>query len=605
MSIASELSTLAQNKASIKAAIESKSPLIPPAGDMSQWPTSVSSIQTNSVYEYQRPLDWPDLEAILAAHPASEKGYGYAYAMLVYGHYPLSPNCYIQVPSKQAGCRHYVTSWGLDEDTPNAQQTWYLTEEGGYSEYEWIVVYTDGAEDITLWGPNYSPYYWRWLLWFYSPGGTITTTYGFDGIVSMREITAKKIIGMADALCFGQAGETQRIDVETHQFSSTNRINADFVPYGVNNVSIKYEFPNELTDYHQAFQDVAILTSIDTSSWPSLSAAKNTNTMFKGIFWLKSLDLSRQTFENVTNGAYMFYNDYCLENLGTSAWTLSNLQNAQQMFDSCKSLKTLDTSNWHTGELTTAYNMFYSCTQLLSIDMSQADPTQLTSTTNMFAYCSYLKYVNLSSWTFSSVQQATNMFNYDYVLEKIDLQSFAPNQLTTTQNMFLYCYNLNDIDTSNWCLSSLKNVQNMFHTCRSLSYLNTSNWDMHNVITAISLFDTCISLQEIDMSNWCLSSVTSIGSMFNSCAALSSIIGSNTVAADGSINGSTAYWGNGPKITFYLNSSNLLTHDSLLFLMYWVPSISNNQTIQIGTTNKAKLTAEEIAIATAKGWSVT
>lgn len=142
--------------------------------------------------------------------------------------------------------------------------------------------------------------------------------------------------------------------------------------------------------------------------------------------------------------------------------------------------------------------------------------------------------------------------------------------------MFLYCYNLNDIDTSNWCLSSLKNVQNMFHTCRSLSYLNTSNWDMHNVITAISLFDTCISLQEIDMSNWCLSSVTSIGSMFNSCAALSSIIGSNTVAADGSINGSTAYWGNGPKITFYLNSSNLLTHDSLLFLMYWVPSISNN-----------------------------
>ena len=39
--------------------------------------------------------------------------------------------------------------------------------------------------------------------------------------------------------------------------------------------------------------------------------------------------------------------------------------------------------------------------------------------------------------------------------------------------------------------------------------------------------------------------------------------------------------------------------------MYWVPAISNSQQIQLGNINKAKLTAEEIAIATAKGWSVT
>ena len=44
MSIASELSTLAANKAAIKAAIEAKSPETAPTGDMSQWPTAIASI---------------------------------------------------------------------------------------------------------------------------------------------------------------------------------------------------------------------------------------------------------------------------------------------------------------------------------------------------------------------------------------------------------------------------------------------------------------------------------------------------------------------------------------------------------------------------------
>lgn len=44
MSIASELTTLANNKAAIKAAIEAKNPTIPPTDNLSQWPTSIGSI---------------------------------------------------------------------------------------------------------------------------------------------------------------------------------------------------------------------------------------------------------------------------------------------------------------------------------------------------------------------------------------------------------------------------------------------------------------------------------------------------------------------------------------------------------------------------------
>lgn len=104
MSIASELSTLVQNKSKIKSAIESRHPALQPSEDMSRWPASISSVYVNDVYGYERPSEWPDLESVLAAHPASARGYGYSYAMLVYGHYPPNPHTYIKVPKKGAGC---------------------------------------------------------------------------------------------------------------------------------------------------------------------------------------------------------------------------------------------------------------------------------------------------------------------------------------------------------------------------------------------------------------------------------------------------------------------------------------------------------------------
>lgn len=55
-----------------------------------------------------------------------------------------------------------------------------------------------------------------------------------------------------------------------------------------------------------------------------------------------------------------------------------------------------------------------------------------------------------------------------------------------------------------------------------------------------------------------------------------------------------------------LQHSNNLTHDSLMNAINKLYDISNKgtQIISLGDTNKAKLTAEEIAIATNKGWTV-
>ena len=55
-----------------------------------------------------------------------------------------------------------------------------------------------------------------------------------------------------------------------------------------------------------------------------------------------------------------------------------------------------------------------------------------------------------------------------------------------------------------------------------------------------------------------------------------------------------------------LQNNNKMTHDSLMNVLNKVYDISNKgtQIINLGSTNKAKLTAEEVAIGTSKGWSI-
>lgn len=58
MSIASELTTLAANKAAIKAAIEAKNPATAPTDALSQWPASIASIPSGSSVPYDAEVEY-------------------------------------------------------------------------------------------------------------------------------------------------------------------------------------------------------------------------------------------------------------------------------------------------------------------------------------------------------------------------------------------------------------------------------------------------------------------------------------------------------------------------------------------------------------------
>jgi surface protein len=127
-------------------------------------------------------------------------------------------------------------------------------------------------------------------------------------------------------------------------------------------------------------------------------------------------------------------------------------------------------------------------------------------------------------------------------------------------NMFRACYSLisiPQIDTS-----SVTNMNNMFYACYSL-----------------------ISIPQIDTS-----SVTNMSQMFNSCASLVYVYLKNI------------------KKDCTINNSTILSKESLLYIINNLYDLTANglsgQTLNIGSTNIAKLTEDEIAIATNKGWTI-
>lgn len=98
--------------------------------------------------------------------------------------------------------------------------------------------------------------------------------------------------------------------------------------------------------------------------------------------------------------------------------------------------------------------------------------------------------------------------------------------------------------------------------------------------------------------------VTNVNSMLFHCYLLTNLGGFTNLGQAYSTTQSANYG----DYTLNLSSSTKLTHDSLMNVINNLYDIASKgcqpQSLQLGSTNLAKLTAEEVAIGTSKGWSI-
>ena len=172
------------------------------------------------------------------------------------------------------------------------------------------------------------------------------------------------------------------------------------------------------------------------------------------------------------------------------------------------------------------------------------------------------------------------------------------SNITNTDNMFAYCVNLEEIelfDTSNVTYMGL-----MFYNCESLKTI--PQFDTSKVYNMNMMFSGCGSLTSVPQLN--TSKLQYVSGVFSSCSQLENLGGFLNLGQAYPIGIST----NNYSYKLDLTSCKKLTHDSLMNVINGLYDIKtkgcNPQGLALGATNLAKLTSEEIAIATEKGWNV-
>ena len=172
------------------------------------------------------------------------------------------------------------------------------------------------------------------------------------------------------------------------------------------------------------------------------------------------------------------------------------------------------------------------------------------------------------------------------------------NNVTNASYMFYYCNNLEEIPMLN--TSKCTNMNNMFAFCSSLTEI--PELDTSSCTNMSRMFYYCRNLKTIPVLD--ASKVVSVNDILNTCNSLTNFNGLANLGQAYLTTQSANYY----AYTWYLYYCNNLTHDSLINIinnLYDIKSKGcNTQTLGLGDTLIAKLTAEEIAIATNKGWTV-
>jgi surface protein len=265
----------------------------------------------------------------------------------------------------------------------------------------------------------------------------------------------------------------------------------------------------------------------------------------------------------------------------------SEPESIQDGFDYAKSIK----DNWDSS-VTSLASKFNEDRNL--IYMPLVDTSNATMFLRMFAYCTSLVQVPLLDT--SKATMAFYMFDHCSALESVPLFDFS--HLTSFTNMFSNCAALKSIPAFD--TGSATDFSSAFSTCTSLESipaLNTSN-----ATNMSAIFSGCSSLKTIEELN--CEQVTIISNAFYNCKSLINLGGFKNLGQ----NYSTSSSANAYALTLNISASNNLTHDSLMNVINKVYDIATKgvatQSLTIGSTNVGKLTAEEIAIATNKGWSI-
>ena len=249
---------------------------------------------------------------------------------------------------------------------------------------------------------------------------------------------------------------------------------------------------------------------------------------------------------------------------------------------------------------------FYKCSNLPTINI----PSNCTLFEQYsFAYCTKLKNITIEE----NARYTLGEYSFAYCngLTNDDISNLIKNVSTTSAYIFRECTGITNIEVNRiWT--------GMFYGCTNLVSAKVLTTGASGS-TGIDVFNGCTKLQEVYLAN----NTKKIGaSVFYNCSALKTVSLPSTITEDTNsclTSTSSSYYafygctaledvqlGQDWNMSLRLNVSNNLTVDSMVAMFNSLKDLTGDtaKTLTLGSTNLAKLTDEQKAIATNKNWTL-
>ena len=233
-------------------------------------------------------------------------------------------------------------------------------------------------------------------------------------------------------------------------------------------------------------------------------------------------------------------------------------------------------------------------------DYFETNSTQVSSYENVGAWYLLVKKLPSIKHTGRSKYYIFNRFQG----EELDTLNFTFPSGTDLQAMCYYCSNLKKINMSNMISENISNCYMTFSSCSKLETIIFPD-DIGTKFGATNIaqmFRACTNLTTLPLIN--ASNVINIYWLFYQTKNITNLGGFRNLGEAYLTTQSVNY----KDYRLDLSPCSLLTKQSIINVLNNLYDIAskgcNTQSIVLGSTNIAKLTEDEIAIATNKGWTV-
>lgn len=223
------------------------------------------------------------------------------------------------------------------------------------------------------------------------------------------------------------------------------------------------------------------------------------------------------------------------------------------------------------------YYLFQDYSGVSVDDLIQPNDTEnVTNMTNMFYNCA-----NLTTIPQLDTSKVTNMNSMFYNCSKLTtIPPLNTSNVTSVYQMFYSCKSLTTVPQLN--TSNITDMASMFYNCSSLTTVPLYNTS--KVTNMSQMFWHCNNLQTVPAFD--CTNVTNMNNIFAGCNSLKSILMTNI------------------GVALYISASTLFERADLVTILNNLKTVTSTKTLTMGVTNLAKLTDEDKAIATNKGWTL-